>query len=90
MKFVIVWKLHSLSIHSRYTLHLGVRGPLGQLLEPLSHFIILQDVERPEIDPLVSQETNRRPAETAPRRVRGTLHEEHDLLRRDETLQSTF
>lgn len=63
--------------------HLRIRWPVGELFEPLPNLVILQNIERAELDRLLPQQRDCLAAEAALRSVRVSLHEQHHATRRN-------
>jgi hypothetical protein len=60
---------------------LGVSGPVRELFETLSHFLVSEDIEMPIlIVRILSQEGNNALAEPTLWCARCSLHKKHDLL----------
>lgn len=90
--------------HQKICSYLRIRRPLRELLQSLSNLVVLQNVERTELYPLVSQQPHRRSAEATLGTVWRTFHEKDNwtrgyqplqprlqvLLRRPETDQGSF
>lgn len=68
--------------------HLRVGGPVGKFLEPLSDFLIFQNIEGGEVYSLVSEKPDRRSTETALWGISCALHEEHDAAGRNQALEA--
>lgn len=73
-------KTHNVETSDELAVHpeLGVRGPLGELLEALSHLVVGQDVEEAVLDAALAQEGDELPREAALRAAGRALHEQHD------------
>lgn len=73
-------KTHNIETSDELAVHpeLGVRGPLGELLEALSHLVVGQDVEEAVLDAALAQEGDELPREAALRAAGRALHEQHD------------
>jgi hypothetical protein len=70
--------------------HLWVCRPAAELLEPLPHKLIPQDVKSAVADARAVERINHLPAEPAAGCIRVAFHEKHDRLALDNGLQLLF